>query len=81
MLTFAPELKQMSLTLGSLVFGAAAIVAAKAGVKRAAEAFVIKHSERVEADAALMVKLATVRDVAAADLGARLLADETGVEP
>lgn len=61
------------------MLGAAAVVAAQAGVQRAAEALVVEHSEGVEADARLVVELAAVRDVAAAHLAPRLLAVETRV--
>lgn len=54
-----------SLTLGGLVLGAAAVVAAQAGVEWTAKALVVEHSERVEADARFVVKLAAVWDVAA----------------
>lgn len=47
------------------MLGAAAVVAAQAGVKRAAEALVVEHREGIEADARLVIKLATVWDVAA----------------
>lgn len=56
------------LTLGGSLLGAAAVVAAQAGVERAAEALVVKNGEGVEADARLVVKLATVWDVAATHL-------------
>lgn len=54
------------LTLSGFVLGA--VVAAQAGVERAAEALVVKNCEGVEADARLVVKLATVWDVAATHL-------------
>lgn len=50
------------------MLGAATIVAAQASVQWAAETFVVKHSERVEANTRLVIKLATVWDVAAANL-------------
>lgn len=56
-------------------------MAAQAGVKRAAEALVIKHSEWVWADAGLVVKFATVRDVAATHRTVCLLTYETRVDP
>lgn len=67
-------------TLGGLVLGAAAVVAAQAGVKWATEAFVVEHGERTEANTRLMVKLATVWDVAASHLALRLLTCETRVD-
>lgn len=70
---------QHSLTLGGLGLGAAAVVAAQAGVEWAAETFVVKHGEGAEADARLVVKLAAVLDVAAAHLTIRLLTGETRV--
>lgn len=68
------------LTFGRLVFGARAVVAGEAGVEGAAEPLVVKHRERVEADAGLVVELAAVHDVAAAHLALRLLAGEAGVD-
>ena len=68
-----------SLTFGGLLLAAAAVVAAQAGVERTAEALVVEHSERVEADARLVVKLATVLDVAATHRVVRLLTVETRV--
>lgn len=68
-----------SLTLSGLVLGAAAVVATQAGVEWAAEALVVEHSERVEADARLVVKLAAVWDVAATQSALRLLTVETRV--
>lgn len=53
-------------TLVGTVLGLAIVVAAEAGVHGAAEALVIKHSERTEADTGLMVKFTTVRGVTAA---------------
>lgn len=64
---------------GRLLLGAAAVVAAQTGVERTAEALVVEHSERVEADARLMVKLAAVLDVAATHRAVRLLTVETRV--
>lgn len=72
---------QCGLTLGGLVLGAVAVVAAQAGVERAAEALVVEHGERVEADARLVVELSTVRHVAAAHRPVRLLTVETRVDP
>lgn len=69
-----------SCTFGGLVLGAAAVVAAQAGVERAAEALVVEHGERVEADARLVVKFAAVRDVAATHGAVRLLTVETRVD-
>lgn len=66
-----------SLTFGGLLLGAAAVVAAQAGVERTAEALVIEHSERVEADARFVVKLAAVLDVAATHRAVRLLTVKT----
>lgn len=54
-----------SLTFGGLLLGAAAVVAAEAGVEWTAEALVVEHSEGVEAAARLVVELAAVLDVAA----------------
>jgi len=54
-------------------------VAAQAGVKRAAEALVVEHSEGVEADTRLVVKLSALWDVAAPRGAVRLLAGETRV--
>lgn len=68
-----------SLTLGGLLLGAAAVVAAQAGVERTAEALVVEHSEGVETDARLVVKLAAVWDVAATHRALRLLTVETRV--
>lgn len=66
-----------SLTLGGLVLGAAAVVAAQAGVEWAAEALVVEYSKGVKADARLVVELATVGDVAAAHGALGLLTVET----
>lgn len=66
-----------SLTLGGLVLGAAAIVAAQAGVEWAAEALVVKYSKGVKADACLVVELATVGNMAATYGALRLLTVET----
>lgn len=66
--THVNNLKLQLLTLGRLVLGAAAVVAAQAGVERAAETLVVERGERVEADARLVVKLAAVQDVAATHL-------------
>lgn len=68
-----------SLTFGGLVLGAGAVMAAEAGVERTAEALVVEHSEGVEADARLVVKLAAVLDVAATHIALRLLTVETRV--
>lgn len=54
-------------------------MAAEAGVERTAEALVVEHSEGVEADARLVVKLAAVLDVAATHIALRLLTVETRV--
>lgn len=51
-------------------------MAAEAGVQRAAEALVVEHGERVEANAGLVVELTAVRRVTAAHLALRLLTDE-----
>lgn len=67
------------LTLGGFVLGAAAVVAAQAGVERAAEALVVEQREGVEADARFVVELAAVWDVAATHLALRLLTGETRV--
>lgn len=48
-------------------------------MQRAAEALVVEHGERVEADARVVVELAAVGDVAAAQRALRLLTVETGV--
>lgn len=56
------------LTLGGFVLGAAAVVAAQAGMQRAAETLVVKNGQGVESNAWFVVKLATVWDVAAAQL-------------
>lgn len=61
------------------MLGAAAAAAAQAGVQRAAESLVVKHRERVEADARFVVELTTVRDVTASHRALRLLAVETRV--
>lgn len=66
-------------TLGGFVLCAAAVVAAQASVKRAAEAFVVKNGEGVESDTRLVVKFATVWDVAAPHLSVRLFTDKTRV--
>ncbi|TNN39147.1 hypothetical protein EYF80_050676 [Liparis tanakae] len=50
------------------------VVAAQAGVERAAEALVVEHREGVEADARLVVKLSALWDVAAPRGAVRLLA-------
>lgn len=70
---------RQTLTIGGLVLGAAAIVAAQAGVVWTAEALVIKHSEGAEANTRLVVKLAAVRHVAATHLTVRLFTGETWV--
>lgn len=62
------------------MFAAAAVVAAEAGVERAAETLVVEHGEGTEADALLVVKFAAVGDMAAAHLALRLLASETRVD-
>ncbi len=62
------------------MLGAAAVVAAQAGVQRTAEALVVEHSERVEADAGLVVKLSAVWDVTATHGALRLLTVETRVD-
>lgn len=67
-------------TFGGLLLGAAAVVAAHAGVERTAEALVVEHGERVEADTRLVVELPAVRDVAAAHGPLRLLTLETRVD-
>lgn len=71
---------QCVLTIGGLVLGAVAVVAAQAGVERAAEALVVEHGERIEADARLMVELSAVRDVTAAHCPVCLLTVETRVD-
>lgn len=48
-------------------------------MQRAAEALVVEHGERVEADARFVVELPTVGDVAAPQRALRLLTVETGV--
>lgn len=68
-----------SLTFGGLVLGTGPVVAAEAGVERTAEALIVEHSEGVEADARLVVKLAAVLDVAATHVALRLLTVETRV--
>lgn len=68
-----------SLTFAGLVLGAAAAAAAQAGVQRAAESLVVKHRERVEADARFVVELTTVRDVTAPHRALQLLTVETRV--
>lgn len=68
------------LTFGGLVLGAVAVVAAQAGVQRAAEALVVQDGERVEADARLVVELPAVGHVAAAHRPIRTLALEARVE-
>lgn len=68
-----------SLTFGGLGFGSVAVAAAQAGVQRAAEPLVVKHGERVEANARFVVELTTVRDVTASHRALRLLTVETGV--
>lgn len=71
------SLVSQSLTLSGLLLVAAVEVAAEAGVQRTAEALVVEHSEGVEADARLVVKLAAVLDVAATQSPTRLLTLET----
>lgn len=48
-------------------------------MQRAAEALVVEHGERVEADARFVVELPAVGDVAASQRALRLLTVETGV--
>lgn len=67
------------LTFGGLGFASVAIAAAQAGVQRAAESLVVKHAERVEANARFVVELSTVGDVTAPHRTLRLLTVKTGV--
>lgn len=68
------------LTFGGLVLRAVTVVAAQAGVQRAAEALVVQDGERVKADTRLMVELATVRNVATAHRPIGALALKARVE-
>lgn len=63
------------------MFGAAAAAAAQARVQRAAESLVVKHGERVEADARFVVKLTTVGDMTALHRALQLLTVETRAKP
>lgn len=69
---------QISLsTFCGLASATAAVVAAEAGVQRAAEASVLKHSQSVQTHTCLMVEAATVKNTATPYLSFRLLTGET----
>lgn len=74
-----PSSEVRRLTFGGLGFASVAVAAAQAGVQRAAESLVVKHGERVEANARFVVELTTVRDVTASHRALRLLTVEAGV--
>lgn len=67
------------LTFGGFVLGA--VVATQAGMEWAAETLVVENGEGVETDTGLVVKLATVWNVAATHLSLWLLTDETWMNP
>lgn len=64
------------LTFSGSELGAGVVVAAEAGVQRAAEALVVECGKWVVADAGLVVELTAVRHVTAAHLPLQLLTDE-----
>lgn len=63
-----PSVSGPRLTFSGPGLGAGAVVAAEAGVERAAEALIVENRERVEANAGVMVKFAAVRNMTAKDL-------------
>lgn len=65
------------LSFGGLAGGASTVVAAEAGVQRAAEASVFKHGQSTQPHTGLMIETATVERTAAPHLSFRLLAGET----
>ena len=68
-------------TLGGAGLGTAGVVAAPAGVQRAAEALVVEDREGVRTHAGLVVELPTMQHCAAAHHPLPLLTGEAHVHP